>query len=85
MRLQFKDYVSEIDDREGVFEYNTWMSSRDGKTREKRKILRHLKWSVGCCGDRGREVVTGDLNARVGSRKVWNVIGKFGVQGMNEN
>ena len=44
-----------------------------------------LKGCIEVCEDRGKVVIIGDMNARVGDSKVEGVVGKFGVSGANEN
>ena len=44
-----------------------------------------LKGCIEASKDKGRVVVSGDMNVRVGDMEVEGVIGKFGVPGVNEN
>ena len=42
------------------------------------------RWRVAACEDRGRMLVIGDMNARVGNSGVESDVGKFAVSSMNE-
>ena len=44
-----------------------------------------LKGCIEVCEDRGKVVIIGDMNARMGDSEVEGVVGKFGVLGTNEN
>ena len=44
-----------------------------------------LKGCIDVCEDRGKVVIIGVINARVGDSEVEGVVGKSGVSGVNEN
>ena len=73
---EFKDGF-EIDDKDGMLEYNKFLCSRNWKKlrKERERFWDDLKWCIGCCED--RVVVTVD-------KEMENVVGNFGVSGMNE-
>ena len=58
---------------------------RNGEIEEERDVFwEELKGCIDVCQDRGRVVITGDMNAMLGDSEV-GVVGKFGVSGVNEN
>ena len=44
-----------------------------------------MKGCIEACEDKGKKLVIRYMNARVGYSEVEEVLGKFGVYGMNEN
>ena len=51
---------------------------------ERDGFWKELKGNIRVCEDRGKVVIIGDMNARVGDNEI-GVVGKFGVSWANEN
>ena len=52
---------------------------------EKDSFWEELKGFIKTCEDRGKALVIGDMNVRVGGSKVESVVGRVGVSEVNEN
>ena len=72
-----------------AYEKRLVLKAAYGPGSEKKKEERESFWNnlgelIGSFESNGIVCVLGDLNARVGDRKVQRVIGDYGVPGMNE-
>ena len=56
------------------------------RSEEERDVFwEELKGSIDVCEDRGKVVIIGDMNAKVGDREVEGIVEKYRVSGANEN
>ena len=83
---KFENCVREYLHEEGVLDCDSCVCPRNGEIGgEERCLLGGIERAYRVCEDRGKVVIIGDMNARVGDSEVEGVVGKFGVSWVNEN